>query len=59
MYIDNIMFTKWLWYDKRSKNLCWRVYLCFIYENNLVHGHLHRGNVLVKNEADSIDAILV
>jgi len=46
--------------------LCWRdivdmlwsisAGLDFIHGNNLVHGHLHGGNILVENEADSIDA---
>jgi serine/threonine protein kinase len=27
-----------------------------IHEHNLVHGHLHRGNVLVESKANSIDA---
>jgi serine/threonine protein kinase len=30
--------------------------LNFIHERNLVHGHLHGGNILVENEMDSIDA---
>jgi len=29
--------------------------LNFIHERNLVHGHLHGGNILVENEMDSID----
>src|SRR5688572_10134639 len=46
--------------------LCWRdiidmlwsisAGLDFIHGNDLVHGHLHGGNILIENEADSIDA---
>ncbi|EXX68051.1 Cla4p [Rhizophagus irregularis DAOM 197198w] len=46
--------------------LCWRdiidilwsisTGLEFIHEYNLVHGHLHGGNILVENEMNSIDA---
>ncbi|POG81045.1 kinase-like domain-containing protein [Rhizophagus irregularis DAOM 181602=DAOM 197198] len=46
-------------------NLYWRdiidmlwsisVGLNFIHEHDLVHGHLHGGNILVENEMDSID----
>jgi serine/threonine protein kinase len=46
--------------------LCWRdtvdmlwsiaTGLNFIHELNLVHGHLHGGNILVESEMDSIDA---
>ncbi|GBB96804.1 hypothetical protein RclHR1_02840001 [Rhizophagus clarus] len=46
--------------------LCWRDIIDIlwsiatglesIHENNLVHGHLHGGNILVENEMNSIDA---
>ena len=45
--------------------LCWRdivdmlwaisAGLNFIHERNLVHGHLHGGNILVESEINSID----
>ncbi len=39
-------------------DMLWRISagLNVIHENNLIHGHLHGGNILVENEADSIDA---
>ncbi|PKK74117.1 kinase-like protein [Rhizophagus irregularis] len=51
--------------DETMGILCWRdivdmlwsisAGLHVIHEHNLVHGHLHGGNVLVENEMDSID----
>ena len=51
--------------DESMGVLCWRdivdmlwaisAGLNFIHERDLVHGHLHGGNILVKNEMDSID----
>ncbi|GES95710.1 kinase-like domain-containing protein [Rhizophagus clarus] len=51
--------------DETMGILCWRdivdmlwsisAGLHIIHEHNLVHGHLHGGNVLVENEMDSID----
>ncbi|PKY48082.1 kinase-like protein [Rhizophagus irregularis] len=52
--------------DETMGILCWKdivemlwsisAGLNFIHEYNLVHGHLHGGNILVENELDSIDA---
>ncbi|CAG8454660.1 2524_t:CDS:2 [Funneliformis caledonium] len=52
--------------DQSLGALCWRdiveilfnisAGLNFIHETGLVHGNLHGGNILVENEADSIDA---
>jgi serine/threonine protein kinase len=51
--------------DESMGVLCWRdivdmlwaisAGLNFIHERDLVHGHLHGGNILVENEMDSID----
>jgi serine/threonine protein kinase len=48
-----------------TRVLCWRDIvdmlwsisngLDFIHKQDLVHGHLHGGNILVENEVDSID----
>jgi serine/threonine protein kinase len=63
-YYDNGNLYSYL--DESMGVLCWRdivdmlwaisAGLNFIHERNLVHGHLHGGNILVENEMDSIDA---
>jgi len=52
--------------DESMGFICWRdivdllwsisAGLDFIHENNLVHGHLHGGNILVESDMDFIDA---
>src|SRR6266542_1678544 len=39
-------------------DILWKISagLNVIHENNLIHGHLHGGNILVENKTDSIDA---
>ena len=51
--------------DESQGMLCWRDIvemlweisggINYIHENGLIHGNLHRGNVLVENETDSAD----
>ena len=35
--------------------MLWTAGLNFTHERDLMHGHLHGGNILVENEMDSID----
>ncbi|CAG8608179.1 6006_t:CDS:2, partial [Funneliformis caledonium] len=54
------------YFEQSTGLLCWRdivdmiwslaVGLNVIHEAGLVHGHIHGGNILVENEADSIDS---